>query len=138
MLIRQYQPEYENEVIELWQKCNLTRPWNNPKLDIERKLKVDGELFLVGFMDDNVVATVMCGYEGHRGWVNHLAVDPDYRRKGLGRQMMEVVEDRLLDKGCPKINIQIRGDNTEAFKFYDKIGYKTEDIFSMGKRLVED
>ena len=138
MSVTEYSPEYENEVIELWRKCDLTRPWNNPKLDIERKLKVDAELFLVGLIDDKVVATVMGGYEGHRGWVNYLAVDPEYQRQGLGRQIMEAIEDRLLEKSCPKINIQIRGDNTEAVRFYDRIGYKTEDIVSMGKRLVED
>ena len=138
MLIRQYQPQYEDAVIELWHKCDLIRPWNNPKLDIERKLKVDAELFLVGLIDGEVVATVMGGYEGHRGWVNYLAVDPRYQRQGLGRKIMEAVEDRLLEKYCPKINIQIRGDNTEAVKFYERIGYKTEDIVSMGKRLVED
>ena len=138
MLIKPYIPEYENAVIELWERCELTRPWNNPNVDIERKLKVNPEMFLVGMIDGKVAATVMGGYEGHRGWVNYLAVDPQYRRQGLGRQMMEAVEKKLLEKGCPKINIQIRGDNSEALAFYDKIGYKTEDRVSMGKRLIED
>ena len=138
MQIKPYVPEYEKAVIGLWQKCELTRPWNNPKLDIERKMKVNPELFLVGLKDDKVIASVMGGYEGHRGWVNYLAVDPEYRRQGLGRQMMEAVEKKLLEKGCPKINIQIRGDNTEAPVFYDKIGYKKEDRVSMGRRLKED
>ena len=138
MLIKPYIPEYENAVIELWERCELTRPWNNPNVDIERKLKVNPEMFLVGMIDGKVAATVMGGYEGHRGWVNYLAVDPQYRRQGLGRQMMEAVEKKLLEKGCPKINIQIRVDNSEALAFYDKIGYKTDDVISMGKRLIED
>jgi ribosomal protein S18 acetylase RimI-like enzyme len=138
MQIKPYTPEYENAVIELWERCELTRPWNNPKLDIERKLRVNPEMFLVGIVDGKVAATVMGGYEGHRGWVNYLAVDQEYRRQGLGQQMMEAVEKKLLEKGCPKINIQIRTGNSEALAFYDKIGYMTEDRVSIGKRLIDD
>ena len=136
--IRQYSPEDQKTVIELWQTCNLTRPWNNPKLDIERKLKVNPELFLVGLVDNKVIATVMGGYEGHRGWVNYLAVDPLYQRKGLGQQIMKVIGGKLLALDCPKINLQIRTDNLSAVSFYKSIGYKTDDVISMGKRLVED
>jgi ribosomal protein S18 acetylase RimI-like enzyme len=138
MQIKPYTHQYEKAVIELWERCELTRPWNNPKLDIERKMKVEPELFMIGMTDGRVIASVMGGYEGHRGWVNYLAVDPAYRRQGLGRQMMEEVEKKLLEKGCPKINIQIRNGNSEAMAFYDKIGYKTDDVTSMGKRLVSD
>jgi ribosomal protein S18 acetylase RimI-like enzyme len=136
--IRQYSPEDQKAVIELWQTCNLTRPWNNPKLDIERKLKVNPELFLVGLLNNRIVATAMGGYEGHRGWVNYLAVDPLYQRKGLGQQIMKVIEGKLLALDCPKINLQIRTDNLSAVSFYKSIGYKTDDVISMGKRLVED
>jgi ribosomal protein S18 acetylase RimI-like enzyme len=136
--IRQYSPEDQKAVIELWQKCNLTRPWNNPRLDIEHKLKVNPELFLVGLAENRVIATAMGGYEGHRGWVNYLAVDPEYQRKGLGQQIMKATEDKLLAIGCPKINLQIRMDNLSAVAFYKSIGYKTDDVISMGKRVVED
>ena len=138
MIIRSYLPTDENAVVELWCKCNLLRSWNNPKQDIERKLRVNPELFLVGLIDDKVVATVMGGYEGHRGWVNYLAVDPAYQRKGLGRQIMEAVEKKILAMGCPKINLQIRTDNTTAVRFYESIGYEMDEVVSMGKRLVED
>jgi ribosomal protein S18 acetylase RimI-like enzyme len=136
--IRQYSPEDQKAVIELWQKCNLTRPWNNPKLDIERKLKVNPELFLVGLIDTKVIATVMGGYEGHRGWVNYLAVDPEYQRKGLGQQTMKAIEGKIIALGCPKINLQIRTENLSAIAFYKRISYKMDDVISMGKRLVED
>lgn len=138
MLIKPYVPEYESAVIELWRQCGLTVPWNDPELDIERKMKVDPELLLVGLIDGRVIASAMGGYEGHRGWVNYLAVDPEHRRKGLGRKMMQAIEEKLLKRGCPKINLQVRSNNSEAAAFYDKIGYKTEDIISMGKRLIED
>ncbi len=138
MVIRLYLSADENAVVELWRKCNLLRSWNNPKQDIKRKLEVGSELFLVGLVDDKVVAAVMGGYEGHRGWVNYLAVDPTCQRRDLGRQIMEAVEKKMLVMGCPKINLQIRTDNTAAVKFYESIGYKTDEVVSMGKRLVED
>ena len=138
MIIRPYAPEHEKAVIDLWRKCNLTGSWNSPKLDIERKLKVNPELFLVGLIGSKVVATVMGGYDGHRGWIHYLAVDPPYQRKGLGRQIMKAIEKKILDMGCPKINLQIRAENSAAIEFYESIGYGTEERVSMGKRLVKD
>lgn len=138
MQIRLYIQEDENAVVALWEKCGLTRPWNNPVLDIERIMKVYPELFLVGTIGGEVMAAAMGGYDGHRGWVYYLAVDPEHQRQGYGKQMMEEIEKELLKTGCPKINLLIRGDNTGTQAFYDKIGYKTEDIISMGKRLIED
>jgi len=138
MIIRAYSPKDESAVIELWQKCNLTRPQNNPKRDIERKLKINPELFLVGIIGKDIVATVMGGYEGHRGWINYLGVDPEYRNMGLGRQIMEAVEKMIASIGSSKINLQIRSDNEAVVGFYENIGYSTENIISMGKRLVKD
>ena len=138
MKIRPYLPSDENAVVLLWHRCDLLRSWNNPKQDIERKLRVNPELFLVGLIADKIVATVMGGYEGHRGWINYLAVDPVYQRKGLGRQIMEAVEKKILAVGCPKINLQIRVDNIAALRFYESVGYKMDKVVSMGKRLVED
>ena len=138
MLVRPYLSADENAVVELWRKCNLLRSWNNPKQDIKRKLGVGSELYLVGLVDDKVVATVMGGYEGHRGWVNYLAVDPTYQRRGLGQQIMEAVEKKILAMGCPKINLLIRMDNKAAVKFYESIGYEMDEVVSMGKRLVEE
>ena len=138
MIIRPYLPDDENSVIEIWRKCDLEKPWNNPKQDIERKLEVNPELFLVGSVDNRVVATVMGGYDGHRGWIYYLAVDPAYQKMGLGRQIMEAIEQKILATGSPKVNLQIRADNSTVVKFYKNIGYETEDRISMGKRLVED
>ncbi len=138
MLIRPYSPKDEATVVALWVKCNLTRAWNNPQRDIARKLKVNPEWFLVGEIDGHVVATAMGGYEGHRGWVNYLAVDPEYQKRGLGRRMMNAIEEKLKAAGCPKINLQVRRGNDDALAFYARIGYKTDDVVSLGKRLVED
>jgi ribosomal protein S18 acetylase RimI-like enzyme len=85
-----------------------------------------------------VVATVMAGYDGHRGWINYLAVDPDHRGEGHGRTMMEAAETRLLALGCPKVNLQVRTDNPDAVAFYELLGYSVDPVVSMGRRLISD
>ena len=138
LIIREYNPKDETQVIELWAACDLIVLWNNPKMDIKRKLKVNPELFLVGELNNKVIASVMGGYEGHRGWINYLAVLPEYRGRGFAREIMTVIEQKLLDIGCPKINLQIRSNNEDVIKFYETIGYFDEHMTSMGKRLSKD
>jgi ribosomal protein S18 acetylase RimI-like enzyme len=133
--IRPFQPIDETLVVQLWKDCKLVVPWNDPLRDIQRKLRVQPALFLVGFVVSELAATVMAGYEGHRGWLNYLAVAPRFRRQGIGRKMVAEAEARLRQIGCPKINIQIRTGNTAVIEFYRKIGFKVDDVVSMGKRL---
>ena len=107
-------------------------PWNDPQRDIETKLRFQPELLRVGLLGERLVACVMVGYEGHRGWINYLAVTPELRKHGLGRRMMEEAETRLRALGCPKINLQIRSQNKDVIAFYGRLGYKLEDVVSMG------
>ena len=138
MVIRPFKPDDESQVIRLWQACDLTRPWNDPRKDIRRKLAVCPNLFLVGVEGDRIIATVMAGYEGHRGWINYLAVSPDHRRRGLGRQMMAEAERLLREAGCPKINLEVRSANRDVIEFYRSLGYALDDVVSLGKRLEHD
>ncbi len=138
MEIRPYRDADENDVIQLWQMCGLTVPHNDPVKDIRRKLTVQPELFLVGVRQERIIATVMAGYEGHRGWLNYLAVSPDMRQSGIARQLVSEVEKHLRLMGCPKINLQVRGTNTGAIAFYRKIGFVEDDVISLGKRLEFD
>ena len=138
MPIRPYQPADEDAVVALWARCGLTRPWNDPRRDIQRKLAVRPDLFLVGELDGAVVGTVMAGYDGHRGWINYLGVDPACRRRGLGRALMAEAERLLRQAGCPKINLQVRTSNAEAIEFYRRIGFAIDDVVSLGKRLEHD
>ena len=138
MEIRPYRSGDENQVVRLWVDCGLVVSWNDPRCDIRRKLGVQPEMFLVGCLDDRIIATVMAGYDGHRGWINYLAVHPAYRRTGIGRRMMGEAEIRLRAAGCPKINLQVRRTNTEVIGFYRKIGYRSDDVVSLGKRLEPD
>jgi len=148
MKIRAFRPADEPAVIALWDACDLLRPWNDPRKDIRRKLRVQPELFLVGCLEDGpgdegghgdqIVATAMAGYDGHRGWIYYLAVAPELRRGGLGRAMLDEVERRLRRLGCPKINLQVRGGNEEVIGFYERVGYRLDDIVGLGKRLEDD
>jgi len=138
MQLRVYAPADEAAVVELWRLCGLTRDWNDPRKDIQRKLTTQPELFLVGEVDKRIVASAMAGYDGHRGWVNYLAVTPDARGKGYGRLLMRHIEEALRARGCPKLNIQVRAGNDEAIRFYEKIGYSPEARVSLGRRLIED
>ena len=138
MKIRRYHESDQRAVVDLWESCELVVPWNDPQKDIERKLAVQRDLFLVGTLDARVIASVIAGYEGHRGWINYLAVDPRYRGRGFGRILMAEVEMRLRALGCPKINLQVRRSNRNAVTFYQRTGYSIDDVISMGKRLEED
>ena len=136
--IRPYHPNDEKAVIQLWFDCGLVAPHNNPQRDIERKLKVNPEWFLLALLDGEVIGSCMAGYEGHRGWINYLAVAPRHRRRGIAAALMAEAE-RLLDAaGCPKINLQVRETNLEVIQFYERIGYKNDAVISLGKRLDPD
>jgi ribosomal protein S18 acetylase RimI-like enzyme len=136
--IRTYAFPDEAAVIDLWQRCGLTRAWNDPRKDIQRKLAVRPDLFLVAEEEGAIVGSAMAGYEGHRGWVNYLAVAPERQRKGIARSLMAEVERLLLAEGCPKINLQIRTSNLGAVAFYKRLGYSVDETVSMGKRLIPD
>ena len=138
MHIRRYQPDDQEAVVSLWEQCALTRSWNDSRKDIARKLTVQPEMFLVGELDGKLVASVMAGYDGHRGWVNYLAVSPACRGRGFGRALMDRAEELLLAMGCPKLNLQVRTTNTAVFAFYKSIGYAVDETVSMGKRLIPD
>jgi len=138
LTVRTFRPGDRDSVIDLWRRCELTRPWNDPGRDIDRKLDADADGFLVGLLDDRVVASVMAGYDGHRGWINYLAVDPDHRENAFGAAIMEAAEERLDGLGCPKINLQIRTTNLDAIRFYESIGYGMDDVVSMSRRLIDD
>ena len=135
---RLFKIEDTEAVVAIWQKCGLTRSWNNPYLDIQRKVSFQPQLFFVGELDGQVMATAMFGYDGHRGWLNYFAVLPEYQGKGYGRQFLEFGETELKKLGCPKLNFQIRMENTGATQFYEAHGYVPDAAVSYGRRLISD
>jgi ribosomal protein S18 acetylase RimI-like enzyme len=138
MNIRPFQPGDEAAVIEIWRQCDLLRPQNDPRKDIARKLRVQPHLFLVAELDGHVAGTVMAGYDGHRGWLNYLGTLPARQRRGVGRALILEAERLLREAGCPKINLQVRSGNHAAVEFYRAVGFSTDDVISMGKRLEKD
>ena len=136
--IRPFEERDESALVALWRDCELVVAWNDPAKDIARKLQVDRDLFLVGESEQGLVASVMGGYDGHRGWINYLAVHPSVRGQGLGRQIMVAVEKAIAARGCPKINLQVRSTNEGVVAFYRALGYAVDETVSLGKRLVED
>jgi ribosomal protein S18 acetylase RimI-like enzyme len=136
--IRPFRRDDTDAVVALWRRCGLTRPWNDPLADIERKLADSPQLLLVGTSAGRVITSLMVGYDGHRGWLNYLAVDPDEQRRGHGAVMVAAAERHLLALGCAKVNLQIREDNNDARAFYEASGYSEDPVLSFGKRLIAD
>lgn len=138
MQIRPYQASEEQAVIAIWNQCGLIRPWNDPRRDIARKLTEQPELFLVAADELKPVGTAMVGFDGHRGWVYYLAVAPGLQRQSIGRALMAEAERLLLERGCPKICLMVRSSNTEVIEFYRRLGYRQDDVVTLGRRLIPD
>ena len=122
-------------VVTLWERCGLTRPWNDPYADIALARTGDASTVLVGRQGGQIAASVMVGCDGHRGWVYYLSVEPDQQGQGLGRAMMQAAEAWAQERGVPKIQLMVRGSNTRTIGFYKAIGYLQEDTVVLGKRF---
>jgi ribosomal protein S18 acetylase RimI-like enzyme len=136
--LRAFRESDEDQVVALWHACGLVRPWNDPHKDIERKLQVQRELFLVIEDEPRIVATIMAGYDGHRGWVYYLAVAPSHRGQGIATRLMRHVEQLLEERGCPKLSLLVRSTNAGVLEFYRKLGYAQDASVPLGRRLIAD
>ena len=138
MIIRPFNNTDRDAVIQLWHDCQLTRPWNDPGKDIDRKMQFQPNLFFVGTIGKHIMASAMAGYDGHRGSIFYLAVHPTYQGSHYGKILMTHIESKLVTLGCPKVNIVVRSSNATALGFYDTLGYTQDDVISTGKRLIAD
>jgi ribosomal protein S18 acetylase RimI-like enzyme len=136
--IRAYRAADEEALVALWQACELTRPWNDPRTDVARKLAVQADGLMLAELDGALVGAVMVGYDGHRGAINYLAVDPARQRSGVGQALMAAAERWLTDRGCPKINLHVRTGNRDVLGFYRRLGYDVDDVVPLSKRLIDD
>jgi ribosomal protein S18 acetylase RimI-like enzyme len=123
------------EVIGLWQRCGSTRPWNDPARDIALARKDANATVLLGRHDGALVASVLVGHDGHRGWVYYVTVDPDHRFKGFGRAIMSAAEHWLRARGIEKLQLMVRGDNAEVHAFYQSLGYFEQERVVFAKWL---
>src|ERR1041384_5172992 len=122
-------------VIALWQRCGLTRPWNDPASDIALARRGAHATILVARADNAIVASALVGHDGHRGWVYYVAVDPDHQRRDYGRAIMAASEDWLRAQGIEKIMLMVRPDNAQVRAFYDRLGYATQERVIYAKWL---
>jgi len=136
--IRSFEAADTEAVIALWRACGLVRAWNDPYKDVARKLSEQPELFLVGWVNGEIVSSAMVGFDGHRGWVYYLAVVPGRQRQSLGRALMERAEQLLFERGCPKLSLLVRSENAGVIAFYRELGYVEDKVTVLGKRLISD
>ncbi len=122
-------------VIALWQKCGLVRPWNDPAADIALARRDSNATVLVGREGNAIVASVLVGHDGHRGWVYYVAVDPDRQKKGYGRIIMDAAENWLRPRGIEKMQLMVRSDNTKVKTFYESLGYLEQERVIYAKWL---
>ena len=137
-IIRTLQPGDGSDVINLWRQCGLIVPWNNPETDIQRKLSTSPDLFYVGLLDDELIASCMAGYDGHRGWIYFLAVKSAYQRKGFASILIDYAESELIKLGCPKVELMVRKTNENIISFYQSAGYDIDPVMVLSKRLTDD
>lgn len=133
--IVRYKSEFQDAVVDLWRQCNLIIPQNDPVVDIRKKVDYQPELFFVALLDGRVVGSVMVGYEGHRGWLNYLAVLPECQGQGYGRKLVENVIAELRKLGCLKVDLEVRKNNSSVIDFYVHLGFKDNEVVGLGKRL---
>jgi ribosomal protein S18 acetylase RimI-like enzyme len=123
------------QVMALWHSAGVTRPWNDPRKDIEFARRGPHSTILLAVVANAVAATCMVGDDGHRGWVYYVAADPKLQGTGLGRAIMAAAENWLRARGVWKVQLMVRGDNTDARKFYDRLGYELADVVCLQKTL---
>ena len=159
MRIRPFAESDTEAVVDLWRSAGLTRSWNDPHRDVQRKFGVQPEWFLVGVeapadtleapadaleapaevgAQESVVASVMAGWDGHRGWISFLAVHPDRQHEGVGTALLAEAERLLTEAGCPKVMLMVRTGNEGVLGFYEHLGWSRDDVVVLGKRLIPD
>ncbi len=133
--IVRYDLRHQKAVVDLWEKCGLIVPQNDPVEDIQKKLDFQPELFFIALLDGQIIGSVMVGYEGHRGWLNYLAVLPSFQKRGYGKELVNKAIAELEKIGCLKLNLQVRKSNAPAVEFYKHLGFEEEERISLGMRL---
>ena len=123
------------EVIRLWERCGSPRAWNDPAADIELARKESNSTILLGRHEGALMASVLVGHDGHRGWVYYVSVDPDHRFQGYGREIMRAAEDWLRPRGITKLQLMVRPDNARVHAFYESLGYYDQKRVTFAKWL---
>jgi ribosomal protein S18 acetylase RimI-like enzyme len=130
---------HRDQVVALWNAVfGYESAHNEPLLVIDKKVTAKDGLFFVAIVDNQVIGTIMAGYDGHRGWIYSVAVHPEHRKRAVGSLLVNHAELALTERGCMKINLQIMAGNEPVTAFYASLGYAVEPRVSMGKRIQEN
>lgn len=135
MRIRKFHKDDTEQIIKIWGECGLLHPPNDPYLEIRTKANFQPDLFFVGEIDGRVMATIMVGFEGRRGWLNLLGVLPEYQGQGYGSELVRHAVEVLRKIGAPKVNLLVRPSNSKVQAFYEKLGFEFEDAILMSHRF---
>lgn len=139
MVIEPLTTEHAESVVALWQEAGLTRPWNDPVADFRRAVQGPDSAVFGGFAAPGaLVATVMVGHDGHRGWMYYLAVAAGHRGRGLGSALVRDCEEWVRERDIPKIQLMVRRDNLDAVALYEYLGYEPSDVVVLGRRLCDE
>ncbi len=138
MTLSDYQSHNRDELVDLWTQCDLARPWNNPDDDISRAMNCPSSTILVGFEEGRLVGSVMVGHDGHRGWIWYMAVDPSYRSRGFGKQIIAGAETWLRESGAIKMMLLVRRSNQKVIGFYESSGFSESDVVTLERWLTPD
>lgn len=135
LIIDEMRGDERETVIALWSRCGLTRPWNDPDADAALAGRVDNATILVARSGGGVVGAAMIGHDGHRGALYYLGVDPDCRRGGVGRALVNAAEAWCRVRGVPKLNLLVRNENLAVLAFYESLGYLPTNCVSLYRTL---
>ena len=124
-----------SEATALWRSVELTRPWNDPEADARKALENQSSTILVGHHEQQLIATAMVGFDGHRGWLYYVAVHPEMQGQGLGQEIIGAATRWLAERGVPKVQLMVRTENAGVIEFYERLGYEPQDVLVLGKRL---
>ena len=136
--LRCFRMEDTEGLLALWRECGIAVREDRPRLTIQKKMNHSPEAFWVACVEGRVVASLMAGYDGVRGWLYRLAVLPDFRSRGVGRALVDKAESWLRELGCPKVKLQVEPGDEGPIEFYRRLGYERRDLVDMSRLLASE
>ncbi len=131
MKIEEFSMDSYDDIIALWKKTGISVGSTDTKEEIEKMVRRNPDLFLIGKSDEKVISVVMGGFDGRRGYVHHLAVDPDCQKRGYGKTMIDELMSKFRKMGVHKVHLFIEKYNKGVVRFYHTLGWDIRDDLIM-------
>ena len=135
MDIKTFTEEYTDDVLSLWKSVNLCANIEEARADILTKLSFQPELFFVAIHHKDLLGTCMAGFDGHRGWIYYLAVNPNFQKRGIGKALIHHAEIALKKLRCSKVLLMVADENIEVSNFYKNLNFETSPVKVFGKKI---